>query len=60
MSDLSTTTIPSSIEHQQRHNTLSNRLYFSLDVKPIQRNIYKSDEFSIRSEKLNGRIVRIQ
>ncbi|CAF4040392.1 unnamed protein product [Rotaria sordida] len=58
--NLSTTTIPSSIEHQQRHNILSNRLYFSLDVKPVQRNIYKSDEFSMRSEKLNGRIVRIQ
>ncbi|CAF3839790.1 unnamed protein product, partial [Rotaria sp. Silwood1] len=58
--DLSLTTTPAVIQHSQIHNLLSNRLYFSLDVKPFQRNIYKSDEFSIRADKTNGRIARIQ
>ncbi|CAF1176228.1 unnamed protein product [Rotaria sp. Silwood1] len=57
---LSLTTTPAVIQHSQIHNLLSNRLYFSLDVKPFQRNIYKSDEFSIRADKTNGRIARIQ
>ncbi|CAF2968803.1 unnamed protein product [Rotaria sp. Silwood2] len=58
--DLSLTTTPSSIELPQRRDILSNRLFFSLDVKSIQRNIYKSDQFCMRSEKPNGRIARIQ
>lgn len=36
------------------------RLHFSLDVKSNQRDIYRSDQFSIRKEKANGRIARIQ
>lgn len=39
---------------------LSTRLSFLLDVKSHQRDIYKSDEFSIRSNEANGRIARVQ
>lgn len=46
--------------HQIIQNLLTNRLHFTLDVNPHQKNIYKSDEFSIRSQKTNGRIACIQ
>ena len=37
------------------------RPYFSLDVKPTQKNIYKSDQFNQRrATKTNGYIRRIQ
>jgi hypothetical protein len=42
------------VQHQ------SQRLRFSLDVKPNQRDIYKSDQFNVRKEKTNGRIARVQ
>jgi competence protein ComGF len=39
----------------------SNRLYFSLDVKPKQKAIYKSDRFNQKDKtKTNGHITRIQ
>jgi hypothetical protein len=38
----------------------SNRLFFSLDVRPTQRDIYKSDQFNVRKQKSNGRIARVQ
>ena len=38
----------------------SKRLMFSLDVKSHQRDIYKSDQFSVRLEKSNGRIAHVQ
>jgi hypothetical protein len=62
--DLSTvnegiTIIPQSIKLRETKN-VSTRLAFSLDVKPNQRDIYKTDQFSIRTQKANGRIARIQ
>jgi hypothetical protein len=38
----------------------SKRLHFLLDVKPNQRDIYKSDQFNVRQAKFNGRIARVQ
>jgi len=50
-----------SIELNETQNINSNRLYFSLDVKPEQRNIYKSDRFNQKEEtKINGYVARIQ
>ena len=41
--------------------TESNRLYFSLDVKPDQKDIYKSDQINQKTEtKNNGYVARIQ
>ncbi|CAF3632958.1 unnamed protein product [Rotaria socialis] len=57
---LSLTTTPSSIPLQRQHSKLLSRLFFSLDVNPYQRNIYKSDEFKMRKEGSNGRITCVQ
>jgi hypothetical protein len=54
--DIHSRTIPHLIALQNK----SERLSFSLDVKPNQRDIYRSDEFNIRGKKPNGRIARVQ
>ncbi|UJR14563.1 hypothetical protein I4U23_001559 [Adineta vaga] len=41
-------------------NILSSRLFFSLDVKPMQKNIYRTDQFHIDSTKPHGQISRVQ
>ncbi|CAF0875568.1 unnamed protein product [Adineta steineri] len=46
--------------HTINEDLVSNRLFFSLDVKPTQRDMYKSDQFNSSSEKANGRISRVQ
>jgi hypothetical protein len=48
------------IEPLRKNDILLNRLFFSLDVKSHQRDIYKSDQFNIRTDKPNGRIARVQ
>jgi len=57
MIDRLLTLIPHSIEPQRADN---NRLFFSLDVKPNQRDVYRSDQFSIRTGKSTGRIAHVQ
>ncbi|CAF1176210.1 unnamed protein product [Rotaria sp. Silwood1] len=50
-----------SIQPNEQLNIEYNRLYFSLDVKPEQKDIYKSDKFNQKEEtKPNGYITRIQ
>jgi hypothetical protein len=50
-----------SIELSETQDTKSNRLYFSLDVKPEQKKIYKSDQFNQKEEaKSNGYVAHIQ
>jgi hypothetical protein len=58
--DWLSTIIPQSIDLQETSNSSSKRLTFLLDVKSTQRDIYKSDQFSVRTGKSNGRIARIQ
>ena len=52
--------IPQSVGLQGEPNISCNRLSFSLDVKPNQRDVYRSDQFSVRSENTNGRIAHVQ
>ncbi|CAF0743590.1 unnamed protein product [Adineta ricciae] len=38
----------------------SDRLFFSLDVKPIQKNIYRTDQFRVDPNRSHGQISRVQ
>ncbi|CAF1323147.1 unnamed protein product [Adineta ricciae] len=38
----------------------SDRLFFSLDVKPIQKNVYRTDQFRVDPSRSQGQISRVQ
>jgi hypothetical protein len=50
-----------SIELSKTSKIKSNRLYFSVDVKPEQKDIYKSDQYSQNKKtQTNGYVARVQ
>ncbi len=52
---------PNSVELTEVENTELDRLDFSVDVKPTQKDIYKSDRYNQKNKnKINGHIARVQ
>ena len=40
-------------------SSLSDRLFFSLDVKPVQKNVYRTDQFRVDPNRSPGQISRV-
>ena len=41
-------------------SSLSDRLFFSLDVNPVQKNVYRTDQFRVDPNRSPGQISRVQ